>query len=156
MLSVTAAAMVIGVVETSRELMALCMVPSVIVNVILASSRSCASRIRINAPDPVVRVVCVLTSVHLVHASPRLEVRSRWHTATNLLLGHINRTPVVASLTETTSLSPSASIAYVDILGNCISLQAALGLHRCQQRIANILANDAASASYDPRAGLDV
>ena len=149
--------MVVCVVETPCELMALSMMPAMIVNIILAASRSRAPRIRIDASNPIIRVISVLTPSHFVHASPRLKVGGRRSpTSTNLVLRNINRTTIVASLTQTTSFGSRSSIPYVDILRNSIGLQTTLSLHRCQQWIANILANDSSSSSYDARAGLDV
>ena len=92
--------MVVCVVETPCELMALSMMPAMIVNIILAASGSRAPRIRIDASNPIIRVISVLTPSHFVHASPRLKVGGRRSpTSTNLVLRNINRTAIVATLT---------------------------------------------------------
>ena len=88
-----------------------------------------------------------------------IYTRSRLHIVGShiaLLLTDINCASIMAALAEATTLRTRSSVPNVDVLGNSIGLQAALGLHRGKQGVRHIFTDNTASATDNTRTCLDV
>ena len=125
LLSVTIATMIVQIVCIlhSRQLVAL-----TVVNVVLATTWGCATWIRINTTNTIVRIICVLSTDHFIDTSARLHVV--WVTTT-FILSNINCASIVATFTQSAAFGACTAVPNVNILCYCISFETTLRLDRC-------------------------
>lgn len=108
-------------VEHAGQLVALsCHV--MVVNIIFTAARCCATLVRIDATNTIVRVVDIMLlcpSSHFSHSLPRLHV-AHYHTFSSFVLCHINHAAIVAANAELATFWCLSSISDVYVLSHNI------------------------------------